>query len=228
MPSVGFQEGSSHVLDAPEPALQVGAVVVRGKGDRRAPCRRAFGNARLVLFALSSEIYRDRSDAERRSLLLRHSLDFVVERNAKMFSAPIPQDPIFLEFHPEGIDREEVSAKVRPVLPLAELVLEGPQGAFRPVWMRFRGGRDFPLPKRRTVEVFFQALHLPAPRCFLPCLGAVFPRWVACASVSDPPRPFSVHYRSKFVIANNHAKEDSLCKRKTLGRQAADGPRATS
>ena len=60
------------------------------------PCRRAFGNARLVLFALSSEIYRDRSDAERRSLLLRRSLDFVVERNAKMFGAPIPQDSVFL------------------------------------------------------------------------------------------------------------------------------------
>lgn len=101
MPSVGFQEGSSHVPNAPEPALQVGAVVVRGKGNRRAPCRRAFGNVRLVLFALSSEIYRDRSDAERRSLLLRHSVDFVVERNAKMFGAPIPQDSVFLECHSE-------------------------------------------------------------------------------------------------------------------------------
>lgn len=100
-PSVGFQEGSSHVLNAPEPALQVGAVVVRGKGNRRAPSRRAFGNVRLVLFALSSEIYRDRSDAERRSLLQRHSVDFVVERNTKMFGAPIPQDSVFLECHSE-------------------------------------------------------------------------------------------------------------------------------
>lgn len=43
--------------------------------------------------------FRDRSDAERRSLLQRHSVDFVVERNAKMFGAPIPQDSVFLECH---------------------------------------------------------------------------------------------------------------------------------
>lgn len=56
---------------------------------------------RLVLFALSSEIYRDRSDAERRSLLLRHPLDLVVERDGEMLGAPIPQDSVFLECHSE-------------------------------------------------------------------------------------------------------------------------------
>ena len=66
MPSVGFQEGSSHVLNAPEPALQVGAVVVRGKGNRRAPCRRAFGNVCVQSSGFEQNVHRKLSSVRKR------------------------------------------------------------------------------------------------------------------------------------------------------------------
>ena len=160
---IGFQKGPPYVPDASEPALKIRAVVIRGKGDRRALCRCAFQNARLVFLILFSKVHRNRPDAERGSPSLRHSFDLVVEPDAEMLGASVPQNPVFRECHIEGIDREEVPAEIGPILSLAEVVFEGSEGAVWPVSVRFRGWRDFPLPKRCAVKVFFQAFHQSAP-----------------------------------------------------------------
>lgn len=92
-----------------------------------------------VFLALPSEVHRNRSNAERGALSLRHSVDLVVDPDAEMLSAPVSQNPVFLESHVEGVDREEVPAEIRPVLSLAKVVFEGSKGAVWPVFVRFRG-----------------------------------------------------------------------------------------
>lgn len=182
-PSVGFQEGPSYVLDVSKPVLKIRSVVIRGKGDRGALCRRSFQNMRLVFFVFSSKVHRNRPDAERNSLPLRHSFDLVIEPDAEVLGASVSQNPVLRESHVEGVDREKVSAEIRPVFAFTEFVLEGSQGAVWSVSVYFRGRRDFPFSKRRAVKVFFQAFHPPTPSCSLPSSGFLLPYRVALASV---------------------------------------------
>ena len=87
--SIGFQKGPPYVPDASEPALKIRAVVIRGKGDRRALCRCAFQNARLVFLILFSR-YTEIAPTLSGLPSLRHSFDLVVEPDAEMLGASGP------------------------------------------------------------------------------------------------------------------------------------------